>query len=469
MSPQTTPASTAKEMRKVVAGSIFGTAMETYDMYLYATAAALIFGPLFFSSVDPGFATILSLATFAVSFIARPVGAIVFGHFGDRIGRKKMLFVTLILMGTATALIGLLPTFDQVGIIAPLLLTFLRFIQGFAFGGEYTGAVLILAEHAPAERRGYYAGLNNVGPVIGFITSTTLFIGVSLSMSEQAFFEWGWRIPFLVSLLLVVIGVYVRSKVAESPLFEAAQKRAETAPRRLPLTAVFAKYPKEIVLAIGANLGQFATFYLASTWALNYGTTTLGLERNVLLTAVMIAVATNAISTPLAAALSDRFGRKRILIIGSAAIAAWAFPFFALFNTGQYGLIVLAFLGLMISYSFVYGPVAAFTSELFGISVRYTGAAISYSLGSILGAAFAPLISAALFSSFNSTTPIALYLVGISLVSLLCIALARETTKVDMAEDRVTGVTGTRTDDADANGARAAGTVAAGVESEARS
>lgn len=437
MSSTATSPTTAKEMRKVVAGSVFGTAMETYDLYLYGTAAALIFGHLFFTAADPVAATLLSLSTFAVSFIARPVGAIVFGHFGDRIGRKKMLFVTLLVMGISTALIGFLPTFDQIGVAAPLMLTILRFLQGFGYGGEYSGAVLMLAEHAPAEKRGFYAGLNNVGPVIGFITSTLIFIGVSASMSEEAFLAWGWRIPFLFSFLLVAIGVYVRAKVSESPIFKQSQKAAATtAKKKIPLVSVLTKYPREVLLATGANIAQFATFYLASTWALNYGTTTLGLERTTLLTAVMIAVGTNAISIPVASALSDRIGRKRVLIIGTVATIVWAFPFFALFNTASYGLIVLAFVGLMVSYSFVYGPIAAFTSELFGTSVRFTGSALSYNLGGILGAAFAPLIATLLFTEFQSSVPISLYIIGVSLISLLCIALARETTKVDLTEDR---------------------------------
>lgn len=439
MSTTATAPSTGKEMRKVVAASVFGTAMETYDLYLYGTAAALIFGKLFFTASDPVAATLLSLSTFAVSFVARPVGAIVFGHFGDRIGRKRMLFLTLLIMGISTALIGALPDFAAIGVAAPILLTFLRFLQGFGYGGEYSGAVLMLAEHAPPEKRGFYAGLNNVGPVIGFITSTLVFMAVNVSLTEEQFLAWGWRIPFLFSLILVIIGVYVRSRVAESPVFKAALKAGAIAgneKRRIPLVEVFAKYPREVVLATGANIAQFATFYLASTWALSYGTTVLGLNRNVLLTAVMIAVATNAVSIPVASALSDRVGRKRVLIIGSIAIAAWAFPFFALFNTANYALIVVAFVGLMVAYSFVYGPIAAFTSELFGTSVRFTGSALSYNLGGILGAAFAPILATLLYSTYGSSVPISIYIIITSVISLLCISLARETTKIDMAEDR---------------------------------
>jgi metabolite-proton symporter len=439
--PSTTAPTTPRGMRKVVAASVFGTAMETYDLYLYGTAAALIFGTLFFPSEDAAAANLLSLSTFAVSFIARPVGAIVFGHFGDRIGRKKMLFLTLIIMGLSTALIGVLPTFASVGVAAPALLTVLRFLQGFGYGGEYSGAVLMLAEHAPADKRGFYAGLNNVGPVIGFIASTVVFIGVSTSMTEAQFLDWGWRIPFLVSLLLVVIGIYVRSKVAESPVFKASQAAGNNQTKnRTPLLKVITKYPKELVLAAGANIAQFATFYLAVTWSLTYGTSALGMERNELLLAVMIAVSTNAISIPVASALSDRVGRKTVLIIGTVAIAVWAFPFFALFNTANWGLIVLAFIGLMVSYSFVYGPIASFTSELFGTSVRFTGSALAYNLGGILGAAFAPLIATSLFAAYASSTPIALYIIGVSAVSLVCIVLARETSKIDMAEDRAATV-----------------------------
>jgi metabolite-proton symporter len=428
-------------MRRVVAASVFGTAMETYDLYLYGTAAALIFGTLFFPAENPTAATLLSLSTFAVSFIARPLGAIVFGHFGDRIGRKRMLFITLLLMGISTFLIGLLPSFATIGVAAPIILTVLRFTQGFGFGGEYSGAVLMLAEHAPAKKRGFYAGLNNVGPVIGFLSSTLIFLLVLNLMTEDAFFAWGWRIPFLLSIILVGIGLYVRFKITESPVFVEAQQRAEASTKqtRAPLFAVLTKYPKEVILASGANIGQFATFYLAVTWALSYGTTGLGLERNVILSAVMIAVATNAITIPLASAWSDRVGRKPVLVIGSIAMIVWAFPFFALFNTAQYGLIVIAFIGLMIAYSLVYGPIAAFTSELFGTSVRYTGSALSYNIGGILGAAFAPLIATMLYANFNSSAPIAIYLAAAAAVSLVCILLARETKDESLTLDRAFG------------------------------
>ena len=425
-------------MRRVVAASVFGTAMETYDLYLYGTAAALIFGTLFFPAEDPVAATLLSLSTFAVSFVARPLGAIVFGHFGDQIGRKRMLFLTLLLMGLSTFLIGLLPDFATIGVAAPIILTVLRFTQGFGFGGEYSGAVLMLAEHAPASKRGFYAGLNNVGPVLGFISSTLVFLLVLSLMSDDAFLVWGWRIPFLVSILLVAIGLYVRFKVTESPVFIEAQERAKASgtQTRAPLLAVLTKYPKEIILASGANIGQFATFYLAATFALSYGTTVLGLERNVVLSAVMIGVATNAITIPLASAWSDRVGRRPVLIIGSVAMIVWAFPFFALFNTAQYGLIVLAFVGLMMAYSLVYGPIAAFTSELFGTSVRYTGSALSYNIGGILGAAFAPLIATLLYATFDSSMPISIYLAGTAAVSLVCILLARETKDESLTLDR---------------------------------
>lgn len=422
-------------MRRVVAASVFGTALETYDLYLYGTAAALVFGPLFFPDTDPTAATLLSLSTFAVSFLARPLGALVFGHFGDRIGRKKMLYVTYLIMGISTFLIGLLPTFNTIGVLAPMLLVAMRFAQGFGFGGEYSGAVLMLTEHAPAHKRGFYAGLNNTGPVIGFVSSSGLFLLMNAILTEDDFLAWGWRIPFLVSILLVAIGLYVRTRVAESPIFEQAQTKTAVAKLKAPIAEVLRKYPKQLVIATGANISQFAVFYLFSVYTLTYGVTELNLSRNTILAAVMIAILVNLVAIPYASALSDRIGRRKVLGIGFVITIAWAFPFFALFNTGEFPLTLIAFIVMMISYSFVYGPIAAYMSEIFPTSVRFTGSAVAYNLAGILGAAFAPIIATMLMDTYHSSVSISLYIIGITLVSAVCVLVGRETRDIDLTAD----------------------------------
>ncbi|CAM3240878.1 MFS transporter [Stackebrandtia soli] len=426
------PSAPSKHMRRVVGASVFGTALETYDLYLYGTAAALVFGPLFFPDSDPTAATLLSLSTFAVSFVARPLGAIVFGHFGDRLGRKQMLYFTYLIMGISTFLIGLLPTFDTIGVLAPILLVAMRFSQGFGFGGEYSGAVLMLTEHAPPAKRGFYAGLNNLGPVAGFVASSGLFLLMNTVLTEQAFMAWGWRVPFLVSILLVGAGLYVRTKVTESPVFKEQQAKAVTTKPGLPIAAVLRHHWKPLLIATGANISQFAVFYLFSVYTLTYGVDELGLTRSTVLWAVIIAILTNIIAIPYASALSDRIGRRKVLLTGFAITVVWAFPFFALFNTKNFGLILVAFIVLMISYSFVYGPVASFMSELFPTSVRFTGSAVAYNLAGILGAAFAPIIATLLMATYQSSSAISIFMIGITLISAVAVLLSRETRDLDL-------------------------------------
>ncbi|MEN0139630.1 MAG: MFS transporter [Rhodococcus sp. (in: high G+C Gram-positive bacteria)] len=423
-----------REMRKVVAASVFGTAMETYDLYLYGTASALVFAPLFFPNQSPAAGTLLALSTFAVSFVARPLGAIVFGHFGDRVGRKSVLFITLLMMGLSTFLVGFLPTYATIGLAAPALLVLLRFLQGFGYGGEYSGAVLMLAEHAPKNRRGFYAGLNNVGPVIGFLASSGLFLGINAAMSDESFMQWGWRVPFLISIILVGIGLYVRIQVSESPVFKHASVKPQ--PKAAPLPDVFRFYWKELILGTGANIAQFGVFYLVTVFALTYGTDHLGLSRLTILGAVLIAVATNAISVPIASALSDKFGRRYLIGAGLIMTGIWGFPFFALLNSRNFALMVLGFVVMMIAYSTIYGPIASFVSELFGTSVRFTGSALAYNAGGIVGAAFAPIVATILLERFDSSIPISVYIALMSVVSLLCVYLARETKDIDLEDDR---------------------------------
>lgn len=422
----------ARALRRVVRASVVGTALEAYDLFLYGTAAALVFGPLFFSGTDPTATTLLALSSFAVSFVGRPLGAIVFGHLGDRLGRQRTLVLTLLMMGTSTFLIGLLPTYATIGVAAPVILTVLRFTQGFGYGGEYTGGVLMLAEHAPNHRRGFYAGLNNAAPVAGFVLSSLFFLLMSSILSSAEFLSWGWRVPFVFSIVLVGVGLYVRRQVAESPLFLEAESARE-ALRRPPLLEVLTQHPRAVLLVAGANVSQFATFYLIATFSLSYGSTELGIDRNSILLALVIAVSSNAVTIPAAALASDEFGRRPVLIVGSVAMIIWAFPFFVLFDTGRFELMVLALTGGMLGYGIVYGAIAAFSAEVFETTVRYTGSAVGYNLGGIVGGAFAPIVATLLFSTFESTVPISLYLIAVALISLAFIARARETSTTTLA------------------------------------
>ena len=426
-----------KQMRKVVLASFMGTALETYDLYLYGTAAALIFAPLYFSNQEPALALVLSLLTFAVSFIARPIGALVFGHFGDKIGRKRTLYVTLLLMGISTALVGALPTYDMIGVAAPIILVLLRFLQGIGFGGEYSGAVLMILEHAPAEKRGFYAGLNNAGPAVGFLASSGIFLGMSLTMSDDAFLTWGWRIPFLFSLALVAVGLYLRMAIAESPVFEKARaietKQSKT---QIPVVNVFRYYWRELLLASGSFILIFAMFYLVSVHTLSYGVSNLGLSRDVLLIALMLGVAIYGLAIPIFSNLSDRIGRKKILLIGVALAAAWQFPFYWLLDTANIVLIGIAVTVELIIYAAIYGPAAAFVSELFGSKGRYTGSAVSYNIAGILGAAPAPIVATLLVNETGASWPIALYMVAIAAISFFCILALPETRNRDLTADR---------------------------------
>ena len=422
------------EVRRVITASLFGTAMETYDLFVFGTSAALVFGPLFFPEQDPAVATMLSLSTFAASFVARPVGAVVFGHFGDRIGRKATLLTTLLLMGLATFAVGLLPTYETIGVAAPALLVLMRFLQGLAFGGEYGGSALIIAEYAPPEKRGFYTGINNVGPPLGFIGSAGVFLAVSASMSDESFQAWGWRIPFLLSSLLVVVGLYMRLKVSESPIFQAALDKEDQL--KAPVAALVRHYWKELFLTAGSTILAFGTFYIFAVYVLSYGTTVLGVSRNTMLIALILASVVQAWSTLRFSKLSDSIGRKSVVMAGMAATAAWAYPMLYLLDTGNFLAITAALGVLMLIYGMLYGPIGAYLGEKFGTRVRFTGIAVSYNLGSILGAALAPIIATYLVDKAGASWPLGLYLIGMAAVSFICAAVLPETCHADLTEDR---------------------------------
>ncbi|WP_177410721.1 MFS transporter [Pseudomonas sp. LB-090624] len=424
-------------MKNVVAGSLFGTALETYDIYLYGTAAALIFAPLFFPGSDESVSRLLALASFAISFIARPHGALVLGHFGDRIGRKKLLYLTLIMMGLSTVAIGLLPTYASIGIWAPLILCSLRFIQGFSFAGEYSGAVLMLLEHAPRRARGFYSALNNIGPVFGFIASAGMLLIVSATTTTEAFHSWGWRIPFVASLALLIIGVFIRAKVPESPVFEhaASQRHNQSAPPQAPAFQLITRYPKQLLLVAGANICHFSTFYLFTVFSLSYGQKELGLSNSFILSIVMTAMCTHLLTVPLAGLMADKLGRRATLLIGFAVTALSAFPFWHLYSSADFSQMLAGASMLMVGYGLVFGAIPSFTGEAFGPSARFTGFAMATNIGGIIGGGTAPIIGAYLLSHFGSPYYIASYMVLLALFSAGCTYMCVETKDFDITSE----------------------------------
>ncbi|MEV6139586.1 MFS transporter [Nocardia sp. NPDC051990] len=419
----------------VIAGSsLAGTAVEWYDFFLYGTAAALVFNKLFFPSEDPLVGTMLAFATYAVGFIARPLGAAVLGHFGDVKGRRATLIVSLVLMGVSTFLIALLPTHATIGVAAPLLLVLLRLVQGFALGGEWGGAVLLVSEHGDSRHRAFWSAWPNLGPPLGNLMAAGVLALLGAVLSEEAFLSWGWRIAFALSALLVVIGLVLRLYVAETPLFE--QTRAATSPRlvRMPLSAAVRGHWRQILLAAFSRFGENAGFYIFSLFVITYLTQIRGLPRSTGLNAVMIGMAVALVTIPLFAVLADRIGRRPIYIGASLATIVWAFAFFALLDTTATGAIFLAVaVGLVIfaAYSAVIG---AFFSELFPTEVRYSGVSLAYNLASVLAGSLAPIIAIALYDHFGTGQAIAVYLAVMGAVSLTAALVARETRTVDLAD-----------------------------------
>ncbi len=415
---------------RVVLASFIGTTIEWYDFFLYGTAAALVFNQVFFPELDPLAGTMAAFATYAVGFFARPVGGIVFGHFGDRMGRKSMLVTTLMLMGMATFLIGLLPTYDQIGVAAPALLVLLRFIQGFGVGGEWGGAVLMAVEHGHAGRRGLYASWVQAGVPAGLLLATAVFNVFSLLPDDQ-FIRWGWRVPFLLGIALLGVGMFIRIQVFESPLF--AKAREAKPPPQVPLLAVLRAHPRNILLAMGARFAENGCFYVFTVFVLTYATTELGVDRTVILNGVLAASALQFFIIPVFGILSDRVGRRPVYLAGALGLALFAYPFFWIVNLGTPLAISLAIVIGMLIHAAMYAPQAAFFSELFGTEVRYTGASLGYQLASPLAGGLAPLISTALLQqSGGQPWPIAIYLIILSAITLVSVWLAAETHRVTL-------------------------------------
>ena len=424
-------------VRKVVIASLVGTSLEWYDFFIYGTAAALVFNKLFFPSFEPLVGTLLAFTTFAVGFVARPVGGVIFGHYGDRVGRKKVLVATLLLMGVATFAIGVLPTYASIGVWAPLLLVALRFLQGLGLGGEWGGAVLMTLESGAAHRRGLNASWPQVGVPIGLLLANGVLSLMGAVTSESAFVQWGWRVPFLLSGVLVIVGLWIRLTIAESPLFREVEEH--DAKVKAPIVDVLRRYPRRVLLAIGARIGVDVAFYTFVLFITTYVATYLGLPSRYALNAVLIAAAVQVVLIPWFGVLSDRFGRRPVYLFGAVGAATWVFVFFPLLDTGRFSLIALATVIALFFHAAMYGPQASFIAELFPTRVRYTGASMGYQLAGILGGALAPIISVALLDRYDTSFAVSLYVVAVLVVTTVCVLLAPETSRIDLHADPGTG------------------------------
>ncbi|MGV0837795.1 MFS transporter [Mycolicibacterium thermoresistibile] len=407
--------------RRVAVASFIGTTVEFYDFLIYGTAAALVFPKLFFPTASPASGILLSFATFGVGFFARPLGGIVFGHFGDRLGRKRMLVYSLVGMGIATVLIGLLPTYAQIGMAAPILLTVLRLAQGFAVGGEWGGATLMAVEHASAERKGFYGAFPQMGAPAGTATATLAFFAVS-QLPDDQFLSWGWRVPFLLSAVLIGIGLVIRLTLTESPDFAAV--KARSAVNRMPIAEAFRRHWRQILLVAGAYLSQGVFAYICVAYLVSYGTTVAGIDRTATLFGVSVAAVLAVVMYPLFGSLSDTFGRKPLFLAGVVAMGLSIGPAFAMIDTGRPVLFLLA---LVLVFGLAMAPAAGVTGALFTMvfdaDVRYSGVSIGYTLSQVLGSAFAPTIAAALYAATDTSDAIVAYLIGVSVVSAVSVCL----------------------------------------------
>ncbi|MEL0227571.1 MAG: MFS transporter [Gammaproteobacteria bacterium] len=430
---------TESNIKKVALTSLSGTSIEWYDFFLYGAAAGLVFPKLFFGEVDPTTALILSFLTFAAGFIARPVGGIIFGHFGDIVGRKKTLVIALMLMGVSSTMIGLLPTYETIGIAAPLLLTFLRFCQGIAIGGQWGGAMLLVTESAPSNRRGFYGAYAQAGAPVGVILANIAFISVSSLTTEEDFLSWGWRIPFLISFVLVLISMYIQLRLEDTKAFkelEATKSQDQDNRRQIkssPILEALRRYPGRISLAAGAFLSIQVTFYILVAFILAYGVQTTELSRNDILMAVLIGSALMVPTQFVFSDYSDKHGRKGIFMTGAVLTALWSFALFPLIDTGNFYLVIVGVTGGLVFLGMMYGPQAAFFAELFSTEVRYSGASLGYQIGAIIGGSFAPTIATLLWKNYDIFW-VSAYIAFASLLSLISVYFLTETYQRDLNE-----------------------------------
>jgi len=417
-------------IRLVALASLVGTSIEWYDFFLYNTAAALVFNKLFFPTFDPFAGTMLAFATYAVGFAARPIGAIVIGHYGDKVGRRSMLVLTLMMMGIATVCVGLLPTYASIGIWASVLLVVLRLVQGFGVGGQWGGAVLMTVEHAPAGKRGFYGSWPQIGVPAGLLTSTIVFRLFLRGLPADQFMAWGWRVPFLLSIVLVGIGLLIRMKILETPSFTKIKDTHSVA--RQPVVEVLRKYPKQVLQAAGARCAENGAFYIYSAFMLVYATQHAHIDSDVALLGIMIASACEFIAVPAYGALTDRIGRRPVYMFGAIMTAVLAFPLFWLFDTQSTPLVILALLLVFLcSHAPMYAPQGAFFSELFGTSVRYSGASLGAQLSAAVAGGFSPLIATALLPRYGPNA-IALYIILMAVITIVAVWSAIETMRHDI-------------------------------------
>ena len=414
----------------VALASLIGTTIEWYDFFLYGTAAALVLNKLFFPTFDPLMGTLASLATYSVGFVARPIGGIVIGHYGDRIGRKSMLVLTLVIMGVATFLIGLLPTYATLGPMAAVLLVVLRLAQGFGVGGEWGGAVLMAIEHAPAGRRGFYGSWPQIGVPAGLMLANLVFSRFA-RMPQEQFLAWGWRVPFLISIVLVGVGLVIRLRILETPAF--ARVKESRAEARQPIVEVIRQYPREVLLAMGARLAENGAFYIYSVFTLVYATQHVHMLQSIVLNGILIAAALELPTIPLFGALSDRIGRRPVYLFGAIATAVTAYPLFRVLDTGSTPLVWLILVVVFLcSHAAMYAPQAAFLSELFGTRVRYSGASLGAQLASVLAGGLSPIIATELLRRGYGRGALSLYLIGMAAITIVAVLMATETVRHDI-------------------------------------
>jgi metabolite-proton symporter len=415
---------------QVLFASLIGTTIEFFDFYIYATAAVIVFPRLFFPASDPASATLASLATFAIAFLARPIGSALFGHFGDRVGRKTTLVAALLTMGLSTVTIGALPTYASIGVAAPLLLALCRFGQGLGLGGEWGGAVLLAIENAPPGRRAWYGMFPQLGAPLGFFCSGGIFLLLSEYLTDDQFFRFGWRIPFLASALLVIVGLYVRLTITETPVFSEALTR--TARVKLPMAVVFRRHPRTLFVGMLVALATFVLFYLMTVFTLAWGTSALGYSREAFLLIQLVGILFFAATIPLSAVLADRLGRRRTLLWVTAAIGAFGFVLAPLFQSGTFGVLVMIAVGLSLM-GFTYGPLGTALSELFPTTVRYTGSSLTFNLAGVFGASLAPYIATWLANTYGLPY-VGYYLTLAAALTFAGLLATRETKDQDLTD-----------------------------------
>ena len=419
------PTGLNKEYRKVVAASVIGTIIEWYDFLIYGTAAALVFNKLFFPTYDPLVGTLAALAAYGVGFLGRPLGAIIFGHLGDRVGRKAMLIATMLTMGLATFAVGCLPTYEQIGIIAPIFLVILRILQGVGLGGEWGGAVILVMEHGTVEKRGFYGSLVQTGFPIGLVAASLSFAAVA-RMPEAELLSWGWRLPFLGSIVLVALGYYVRTKVAESPVFEKLKEAKQLS--KLPVVEAITKNTRSFLVSAGLKVSENAWVYILTVFIVLYATTYLKLPRQMILDAFLYAAVVEFITIPIFGYLSDKIGRRPLYFFGSLFTIAFVFPLFWLIDSKSAAIITATVIvALSFGHGTMFGPQAAYFPELFGARVRYSGASSGFQFAAAVAGGFSPLIATAILGYTGSTTGISLYMMGLALITLIATFFAHET------------------------------------------